>query len=49
MTKSKVLRWKEINKVVKIKVGTDQVLLKVSNSLITRLLMIARSTRDIDL
>ena len=49
MTNSKVLRWKEINKVVKIKVGTEQVLLKVSNSLIAHLLMIAWSTRDIDL
>ena len=49
MTKSKVLGWKEINKVIKTKVGTDQALLKESNSLIARLLMITRSTRDIDI
>ena len=49
MTKSKVLGWKEIDKVVKTKVGTDQILLKESNLSIARLLMITRSTRDIDI
>ena len=49
ITKLKVLGWNEMKKIAKTKVGTDEVLLKESNSLIARLLVITRSSRDIDL
>ena len=49
MTKLKVFGWNEIKKTVKTKMGADDVLLKESNSLMARLLVITRSSRDMDL
>ena len=48
-TKLKVFGWNEIKKTVKTKMGADDVLLKESNSLMARLLVITRSSRDMDL
>ena len=49
MNKVKVLGWNEAGKPIKTKIGSEQVILRQSSSLLARLLVITRSSRDIDL
>lgn len=49
MSKIKHLGWNENTKSSQAKIGGEQVTLKASNSLMTRLLVLARSSRDVDL
>lgn len=49
MTKVKHLGWNDNNKSTRTKIGGEQVTLKASNSLMSRLLILTRSSRDVDL
>ena len=49
MTKVKQLGWDDNNKTAQTKISGEQITLKASNSLISRLLILAPSTRDVDL
>ena len=49
MTKVKLLSWTSGAKVIKAKVGSEEISLKASTSLMARLLVITRSSREIDI
>ena len=49
MTKVKVLGWKSAVKIIKARLGSEEVMLKASTSLVARLLVITRSSRELDL
>ena len=49
MSKLKVIGWTDGAKPIKAKVGAEEIVLKQSSSLLARLLIIARSSRDVDL
>ena len=49
MSKVKYLGWNDNNKSTKVKITGEHVTLTASNSLLSRLLILTRSTRDIDL
>jgi hypothetical protein len=49
MTKVKFLNWEDACKTIKLKDNAGQVALKATNSLFARMLMIAKSNRQIDL
>ena len=49
MSKWNVIGWTDGAKPIKAKVGVEEIVLKQSSSLLARLLIIARSSRDVDL
>ena len=49
MSKWNVIGWTDGAKPIKAKVGAEEIVLKQSSSLLARLLIIARSSRDVDL